>query len=84
MNKRIIYDKLRNLCFGRHCLDCPIQSINPNHRCGCGFGYNLDSSPVPVSEAMGYYSILYGDIESLREIIETRKGKTSINGSENN
>ena len=39
MNKETIYSKLRKICWGRWCSECPIKSINPDHKCGNGYGY---------------------------------------------
>lgn len=72
MNKETIYSKLRKICLGRWCSKCPIESINPDHKCGNGYGYFLDGNQVPLSEALKYYSIIFGE-ENLRAIIERRK-----------
>lgn len=72
MNKEEIYSKLRKICWGRWCSECPIESINPDHNCGCGYGYLLEGNPVPLSEALKYYSIMFGE-ENLRAVIERRK-----------
>lgn len=72
MNKETIYSKLRKICWGRWCDECPIESINPDHNCGCGYGYLLEGNPVPLSEALKYYSIMFGE-ENLRTVIERRK-----------
>lgn len=72
MNKEEIYSKLRKICWGRWCDECPIESINPDHNCGCGYGYLLEGNPVPLSEALKYYSIMFGE-ENLRTVIERRK-----------
>jgi len=72
MNKETIYSKLRKICLGRWCSKCPIESINPDHKCGNGYGYFLDGNQVPLSEALKYYSIMFGE-ENLRAVIERRK-----------
>lgn len=72
MNKKVIYSKLREICSKTWCHNCPIESINPDHKCGCGYGYFLSGNPVPLSEALKYYSIIFGE-ENLRATIEKRK-----------
>lgn len=72
MDRYEIYFKLRKLCFGRLCTNCPISFINSKHKCGNGYGYFLDGNPVPLSEALKYYSIIFGE-ENLRVAIEKRK-----------
>ncbi len=74
MDRYEIYFKLRKLCFGRLCTNCPINSINSKHKCGNGYGYFLDSNSVPLSEALKYYSIIFGE-HNLRALIEEKKGK---------
>lgn len=74
MDKEIIYSKLREICCGSWCYECPIESINPDHKCGCGCGYSLEGNPVPLSEALKYYSIIYGK-QNLRRILEKRNEK---------
>ena len=73
MNKNVIYSKLRGFCNGRLCINCPISSINSKHKCGNGYGYFLNANPVPLSEALKYYSIIYGK-QNLRTLIE-KKGE---------
>lgn len=51
MNKKTIYFKLREICMRSLCYECPINSINPDHKCGCGYGYFFDGNPVPLPEA---------------------------------
>ena len=36
------------------------------------YGYSLDGNPIPLSEALKYYSIIYGE-HNLRNTIEKRK-----------
>lgn len=74
MNKNVIYSKLRGLCYGHLCINYPISFINPKHKCGNGYGYFLDSNPVPLSEALKYYSIIFGE-HNLRALIEEKKGE---------
>lgn len=74
MNKNEIYSKLRGFCNGRLCINCPISSINSKHKCGNGYGHFLDSNPVPLSEALKYYSIIFGE-HNLRALIEEKKGE---------
>lgn len=73
MNKNEIYSKLRGFCNGRLCINCPISSINSKHKCGNGYGYFLNTNPVPLPEALKYYSIIYGK-QNLRTLIE-KKGE---------
>lgn len=72
MDRYEIYFKLRKLCFGRLCTNCPISFINSKHKCGNGYGYFLDRNSVPLSEALKYYSIMFGR-KNLRAAIEKRK-----------
>lgn len=73
MNKNEIYSKLRGFCNGRLCINCPISSINPKHKCGNGCGYSLCGNPVPLSEALKYYSIIF-EKQNLRALIVRRRG----------
>lgn len=73
MDRNRIYFKLRELCNkSPMCGVCPINSINSKHKCGNGYGYFLDGNAVPLSEALKYYSIIFGE-ENLRVAIEKRK-----------
>lgn len=72
MDRYEIYFKLNELCLGRLCTNCPISFINSKHKCGNGYGYHLDAGPVPLSEALKYYSIIFG-VENLRTAIEKRR-----------
>lgn len=73
MDRNEIYLKLKRYCLKRpRCSMCYIRYINPKHRCGSGYGYSLDENPVPLSEALKYYSIIFGE-ENLRVAIEKRK-----------
>lgn len=73
MNRNEIYFKLMHYCLGKPtCSMCDIRYINPKHKCGIGYGYSLDENPVPLSEALKYYSIIFGE-ENLRVAIEKRK-----------
>ena len=72
MDRYEIYSKLREFCSGRFCTNCLIKSINSKHKCGNGYGYYLDGNMVPLSEALKYYSIMFGE-ENLRAAIERRK-----------
>lgn len=72
MDRYEIYSKLRGFCCGRLCTNCPIFFINPKHKCGHGYGYSLDGNPIPLSEALKYYSIIFGE-ENLRTTIEKRR-----------
>ena len=70
MDRYEIYFKLREICSGHLCTNCPISFINSKHK--CGHGYSLDGNPIPLSEALKYYSIIYGE-HNLRNIIEKRR-----------
>lgn len=73
MDRNRIYFKLRELCNkSPMCGVCPIKSISSKHKCGNGYRYFLDSNPVPLSEALKYYSIIFGE-HNLRNTIEKRK-----------
>lgn len=72
MDRNEIYFKLREICSGHLCTNCPISFINSKHKCGHGYGYSLDGNPIPLSEALKYYSIIYGE-HNLRNTIEKRK-----------
>lgn len=72
MDRYEIYFKLREICSGHLCTNCPISFINSKHKCGHGYGYSLDGDPIPLSEALKYYSIIYGE-HNLRNTIEKRK-----------
>lgn len=72
MDRNEIYSKLSGFCFDHFCTNCPIFFINPKHKCGNGCGYSLCGNPVPLSEALKYYSIIFGE-ENLRAAIEKRK-----------
>ena len=72
MDRYEIYFKLREICSGHLCTDCPISFINSKHKCGHNYGYSLDGNPIPLSEALKYYSIIYGE-HNLRNTIEKRK-----------
>lgn len=72
MDRYEIYFKLREICSGHLCTNCPISFINSKHKCGNGCGYSLCENPVPLSEALKYYSIIYGE-HNLRNTIEKRK-----------
>ena len=73
MNKKVIYSKLREICSKKTwCHNCPIESINPDHKCGCGYGYFLSGNPVPLEEALYYYLTIF-EKQNLRVVIEKRK-----------
>lgn len=73
MDRYEIYFKLREFCCkSPYCSICQISFINPQHKCGNGYGYFLDGNPVPLLEALKYYSIIYGE-HNLRNTIEKRK-----------
>lgn len=73
MNKEEIYSKLEHFCLAQpHCIDCLIKSINPKHKCGSGYSYLLHRHPVPLSEALKYYTAICGK-HDLRDAIEKRK-----------
>ena len=72
MDRYEIYFKLREICSGHLCTNCPISFINSKHKCGHSYGYSLDGNPIPLSEALKYYSIIYGE-HTLRNTIEKRK-----------
>ena len=75
MDRNRIYFKLRELCNKfPMCGVCPIKSISSKHKCGNGYVYFLDSNPVPLSEALKYYSIIFGE-HNLRALIEEKKGE---------
>lgn len=71
MDKEEIYSKLRQLCNLSCCGTCRITSINSKHSCGHGYVYH-HLHPVPLSEALKYYSIIFGE-HNLRNVIEKRK-----------
>lgn len=71
MDRYEIYFKLREICSGHLCTNCPISFINSKHKCVHGYGYYLDGNPIPLSEALNY-SIIYGE-HNLRNTIEKRK-----------
>lgn len=71
MDKEEIYSKLRQLCNLSRCGICRITSINSKHSCGHGYAYH-HLHPVPLSEALKYYSIIFG-VENLRTTIEKRR-----------
>lgn len=71
MDRYEIYFKLREICSGHLCTNCPISFINSKHKCGHGYVYH-HLHPVPLSEALKYYSIIYGE-HNLRNTIEKRK-----------
>lgn len=73
MDRYEIYFKLRGICSGHLCTNCPISSINSKHKCGDGYGYSLDGNPVPLSEALKYYSIIF-EKQNLRALIVRRRG----------
>lgn len=74
MDRYEIYFKLRKLCSGRLCTNCPISFINSKHKCGHGYGYFLDrNNSVPLSEALKYYSIIF-EKQNLRALIVRRRG----------
>ncbi len=74
MDRNRIYFKLRELCNkSPMCGVCPIKSISSKHKCGNGYGYFLDSNPVPLSEALKYYSIIF-EKQNLRALIVRRRG----------
>lgn len=72
MDRNEIYSKLSGFCSDHFCFNCPIFFINPKHKCGNGCGYSLCGNPVPLSEALKYYSIIFGE-ENLRTTIEKRR-----------
>ena len=72
MDRYEIYFKLSEICSGHLCTNCPISFINNKHKCGHCYGYSLDGNPIPLSEALKYYSIIYGE-HNLRNTIEKRK-----------
>lgn len=47
MDRYEIYFKLREICSGHLCTNCPISFINSKHKCGHGYGYSLDGNPIP-------------------------------------
>ena len=74
MDRYEIYLKLREICRkSSYCSICPISFINPQHKCGNGYGYFLDGNPVPLSEALKYYSIIF-EKQNLRALIVRRRG----------
>lgn len=72
MDRNEIYFKLSGFCSDHFCFNCPIFFINPKYKCGNGCGYSLCGNPVPLLEALKYYSIIYGE-HNLRNTIEKRK-----------
>ena len=74
MDRYEIYFKLREICCkSSYCSICPISFINPQHKCGNGYGYFLDGNPIPLSEALKYYSIIF-EKQNLRALIVRRRG----------
>ena len=73
MDRYEIYFKLREICSGHLCTNCPISFINSKHKCGHGYGYSLDGNPIPLSEALKYYSIIF-EKQNLRALIVRRRG----------
>ena len=74
MDRYEIYFKLREFCCkSPYCSICQISFINPQHKCGNGYDYFLDGNPVPLLEALKYYSIIYGE-HNLRNTRE-KKGE---------
>ncbi len=74
MNKETIYSSLKRLCSQSYYDTCPVSFINSEHKCGRGYGYLLGVHPVPLLEALKYYSIIF-DEQNLRRIIEKRNEK---------
>lgn len=73
MDRNEIYFKLREFCCkSPYCSICQISFINPQHKCGNGCGYSLCGNPVPLSEALKYYSIIF-EKQNLRALIVRRK-----------
>lgn len=60
-------------CSDHFCFNCPIFFINPKYKCGNGCGYSLCGNPVPLSEALKYYSIIF-EKQNLRALIVRRRG----------
>lgn len=74
MDRYEIYFKLREFCCkSPYCSICQISFINPQHKCGNGYGYFLDGNPVPLLEALKYYSIIF-EKQNLRALIVRRRG----------
>lgn len=73
MDRNEIYSKLSGFCSDHFCTNCTIFFINPKHKCGNGCGYSLCGNPVPLSEALKYYSIIF-EKQNLRALIVRRRG----------